>query len=843
MKTIVKFLLVTCLLSLVSAVSFPASWPLFRAGEGRTGQTAEVASPKLTPLWNFQIQGGFVSSPVIYKGIVYCGGGDGSVWAWDAGTGEQIWQYSTSGSVNATPCVSSATVYVPGKDRNVYAFDRLTGTLRWQTYTGSQDCSSPVYYEGKLYFLSGFPEKKLFCLSADNGQILTAAPISQFSFSSPAVRDHLLYFGTNDGKFHCIDLRNSQELWSRHTAGSVFYSSLAAGKDAVYAVSGGDERRLFCLDPLTGNVLWRSAELDHNVALVSSVCLDDNNAYVVCSKTTELDPGTYSTALMLYAFPLAASSMEVEPLWSKAVGMPHPSEIISSPVVASGVIFVGSGDGRLYCIDTASRKYIEPGSGNLTDAATGYYLCYTVSTSTGIVSSPAIANGRVYIGTCDGNFWAFEAAKRAFIAEPDNGDTVSGQMKITGGLDGFASNNYTLALGAGTAPLSWTEITASTAGLTTTALGTLNASALNDGTYTLRLTVSDAPALRAENQVTVDNPPAAPATLTVRDTPFDAGGSLTLDWKCSFDDGNGDNDVQGYRIYKSTWPGGFSVLTQTAAGITTFTDSACPPQTTYYYAVTAFDRNAESPASDNEGAFSIVDGQEITPENGGTITLEKNGLLTEIVVEPGSVASPVRMGILIPGSYPDDGVPASAAATGIVREFGVAPAETKFLKPVTIKIPYGAQDIDGISRENLRIYWRDETKGEWRIVNTSDPLSEEGRVQATIPHFSLYRLMAYKAGEEDLLSRDKVYTYPNPAKGDTLYFKYYLGNKADVALDVYNVAGERIAHLEKANNPAGIVSEIEWKISSIASGVYVYRLEARAAGKSKAVKKKLAIIH
>jgi len=96
---------------------------------------------------------------------------------------------------------------------------------------------------------------------------------------------------------------------------------------------------------------------------------------------------------------------------------------------------------------------------------------------------------------------------------------------------------------------------------------------------------------------------------------------------------------------------------------------------------------------------------------------------------------------------------------------------------------------------------------------------------------------------EDLLSFDKVYTYPNPATGGKLNFKYYLGDNADVTVDVYNIAGELIAHLANPGGQAGLFSEIEWNMSGIASGVYIYRVEAKSASGSKDIKKKLAVIH
>ncbi|TPW16753.1 MAG: hypothetical protein FD126_3808 [Elusimicrobia bacterium] len=95
-----------------------------------------------------------------------------------------------------------------------------------------------------------------------------------------------------------------------------------------------------------------------------------------------------------------------------------------------------------------------------------------------------------------------------------------------------------------------------------------------------------------------------------------------------------------------------------------------------------------------------------------------------------------------------------------------------------------------------------------------------------------------------ILSEAEVYSYPNPARGNLVTFKFLVGNDADVTIRVYDVAGELVAELSKAGNPAGIASTLDWDISGKASGVYIYRLEARAAAGQKAdVTKKLAIIH
>src|ERR1035437_4035088 len=67
--------------------------------------------------------------------------------------------------------------------------------------------------------------------------------------------------------------------------------------------------------------------------------------------------------------------------------------IFSSPAVANGVVYIGSEDGNLYALN----------------ASTGVPL-WQYTTGNAIYSSPAVANGVVYVGSHDGNLYAFDRA-------------------------------------------------------------------------------------------------------------------------------------------------------------------------------------------------------------------------------------------------------------------------------------------------------------------------------------------------------------------------------------------------------------------------------------------------
>jgi outer membrane protein assembly factor BamB len=83
------------------------------------------------------------------------------------------------------------------------------------------------------------------------------------------------------------------------------------------------------------------------------------------------------------------------PLWQ---GLAGPQSILdSSPAVANGTVFVGSFDGKLYAFDAE-------GCGQATCQP-----LWTGATGASIESTPTISHGTVFIGSDDGKLYAFDA--------------------------------------------------------------------------------------------------------------------------------------------------------------------------------------------------------------------------------------------------------------------------------------------------------------------------------------------------------------------------------------------------------------------------------------------------
>ncbi|MCC7265397.1 MAG: VCBS repeat-containing protein [Candidatus Latescibacteria bacterium] len=92
-----------------------------------------------------------------------------------------------------------------------------------------------------------------------------------------------------------------------------------------------------------------------------------------------------------------------------------------------------------------------------------------------------------------------------------------------------------------------------------------------------------------------------------------------------------------------------------------------------------------------------------------------------------------------------------------------------------------------------------------------------------------------------LLPEARVYCYPNPVgKDEQAHLRFELNQPAQVELEVFDPLGTRVTHLQAEGMLAE--NELSWPVTHYASGLYLCRLEARAAdGKKGSVVVKMAV--
>jgi outer membrane protein assembly factor BamB len=296
----------------------------------------------------------------------------GSVAAWDLETGELRWKNAGYFNIRYdTMCYADGKVYGVKCDRG----GGQTGTLVmpsdssfscWDAFTGEELWNLPgivftypsIAY-GNLYGVSG---RRLYCIGGDptdwnfglignvdqprvavgtQGPTDISTPKWGFqtggdTYSSPAVVDGKVVFGSNDHNIYCLDAYTGEKIWSFET-GFYVRASQAVLDGKVY--TGADDGYFYCLDADTGDELWKTSA---------------GGLF-----TNFLNPG------------------EAKPG--------------SSPIIVNNMLYCGSKDGNLYCLNLDGT------------------VKWKFPTDNAIIGSPGYADGIVYIASTDGYFYAVNA--------------------------------------------------------------------------------------------------------------------------------------------------------------------------------------------------------------------------------------------------------------------------------------------------------------------------------------------------------------------------------------------------------------------------------------------------
>ena len=126
-------------------------------------------------------------------------------------------------------------------------------------------------------------------------------------------------------------------------------------------------------------------------------------------------------------------------LWNYTI-TGYEGYVDSSPAVANGVVYVGSYDNNLYALN----------------ATTGTML-WSFTTGGGVYSSPAVANGVVYVGSWDfnGDVYALNATTGAEVWDYMTGSNEGGSPAVANGMVYVGQGSNLYALNATTGAKVW----------------------------------------------------------------------------------------------------------------------------------------------------------------------------------------------------------------------------------------------------------------------------------------------------------------------------------------------------------------------------------------------------
>jgi len=205
----------------------------------------------------------------------------------------------------------------------------------------------------------------------------------------PAFSRGLLLVGDGGGDLAAYDPATGEQLWCDDESGSIT-SAPAVTDDTVYITNGGDA---IAIDQFTGTRRWTFTPTDFS-PLTETPAIANGVVYVTGgSAVFALDQATGHR------------------IWRHNL---EPQANISAPSIANGIVYVGGV--ALYALN----------------AVDGHIVWRNRSAGVN-VSTPAIAEGRVFVNAEDPDFglWAFDAQNGAFLwrsempGEPESTVTVA----------------------------------------------------------------------------------------------------------------------------------------------------------------------------------------------------------------------------------------------------------------------------------------------------------------------------------------------------------------------------------------------------------------------------------
>jgi len=376
--------LLTLLLSVLSTHAEESNWPHPRGGIDGRGVINTPLYDSYEPAWTYATGGAVLSSAIAVDGVIYVGSEDKSLHAIDAATGERKWVFAVDAIIDASPVYNNGLLFI-GTDTGVlHAIDSATGLEKWKYETGGRIAGEANVLDiaddagnAKPFVLVGSHDGLLYCLDAATGQkrwtyetgdyinsgvildkatqtlvlggcdtklhlieLATGKGIAQVELGgevagTPAISSGMVYIGHMQCEVVAVNLETHKVEWRFHDRDFPFVGSPSILKDKLLIGSRG--RRLYALDPKTGEKLW---DIRTQGGVEGSLIINDKRAAF----------GTGGGRLMIIDLE------QGQTIWEYDLG----SAINITPTPVGDMVVVGCEDGKVYAFKKSTQPKAHP---------------------------------------------------------------------------------------------------------------------------------------------------------------------------------------------------------------------------------------------------------------------------------------------------------------------------------------------------------------------------------------------------------------------------------------------------------------------------------------------------
>ena len=199
--------------------------------------------------WLYRTRQESISPPYLGKKSVYVFDDQGTLYCIDL-VGRLSWKTKIKEKITSGITEEQGRIYIGTESGSLYSLDQEDGKELWRFQAEEAIRSTPVPAEGKVIF--GCDDHRLYILNRRGGLIGTYE--AEDKIQSPLLVDgQSVFFGSNDDRFTCFDLKSKRVKWRLKTGCLLSAAPIVDKKRVIFLCWNGI---LYCLSKKNGDIIW-----------------------------------------------------------------------------------------------------------------------------------------------------------------------------------------------------------------------------------------------------------------------------------------------------------------------------------------------------------------------------------------------------------------------------------------------------------------------------------------------------------------------------------------------------------------------------------------------------------
>lgn len=339
------------------AMTQTGRWGMVQGDPRQTGQ-ADAGPPRETVRWEVDLGGKIRSGPVVAGGRLFTTANN-RLFAVSLDDGATLWRTDLGGRATNTAAYYDGRVFVP-TESGVVAVDARSGSQVWTRGLQKGVVSDVTVTTGTVLVTGG--KQVYYGLNAADGSVRWDSVPFNFGGLQTLSADGRQVYGGGENAFFAM--QDGTRQWTKELGGGIVGAPTVGEK---YVFVGTNAATALAVETGTGNTEW---ETRLNAGATASPALGSRSLYVPAGGTLQkLQRGSG------------------DKVWETGLD----NTCVVGPVLTSEAVYLATTSGTIYSIST--------------DDGTAFWKH---EAEMSIRSDPALAGGRLYVGSDSGQLFAFE---------------------------------------------------------------------------------------------------------------------------------------------------------------------------------------------------------------------------------------------------------------------------------------------------------------------------------------------------------------------------------------------------------------------------------------------------